>query len=492
MRPPLFGTLRANLRQLVMAGIALSILGISVLGGMSYSYLLQLDDALGLAEVVDDLSSDILEIRRYEKNYLLYVMEEDYTENLAYIERALGVTNVILPPDGTGMLGTDEQGRHAIVALRQQLHGYRATITRLEQLRRQGDNRQADSLLNDLREEGKRLVEGARQIAAYQRSRILGMVSKLKQQLLISILGFLAVAVFFSWLVGRRLLGAFTLIENATRGIVQGDFKPLPLPDSRDESRSVVKALNHMIEELENRQNQLVQEKKLASLGVLTSGIAHQLNNPLNNISTSCQILQEDIGSGDAELHARMLRNIHQEVLRSRDIVKGLLEFAREKDFSLVPQRLADVVERAVSLVSSEVPAGVTLSASVPPDMVVPLDAQHMQEALINLLINAIQAIPAPPGTITVSATRVPGRDMVALRVEDTGTGIPPEHLGRIFDPFFTLKAVGKGTGLGLSIVFGVVKKHGGRVTVESEPGKGTAFIIHLHDNDAAGRGMHT
>lgn len=480
MKYRMFGQRGGNLRQLVMGGIILSILGMSVLGGISYTYLLQIDDALGLAEVVDDLSNDILEIRRYEKNYLLYAMEQDYTENLAFTERALSITEVILPREGEGMLGTDAQGRQGILSLRERLHAYHATFAQMDRLRREGSRQKGDALLNDLRDQGKGLVEGARQIVSYQRSRILDMVSKLRQQLLISILGFLGVAVFFSWVVGRRLLGALGLIEHATRRIVQGDFKPLPVPDNRDETRNVIKAFNHMIVELEHRQNQLVQEKKLASLGVLTSGIAHQLNNPLNNISTSCQILQEDLDSGDVELDARMLRNIHQEVLRSRDIVKGLLEFAREKDFSLVPVVLADVVDRAVALVSSEVPAGVTLTAQVPRDIVLPLDAQHMQEALINLLINAIQAIPAPPGSIGITAARSARRGMVTLRVEDTGTGIPAEHIGRIFDPFFTLKAVGKGTGLGLSIVFGIVKKHGGTVSVESEPGKGTAFIIHL------------
>ncbi len=235
-----------------------------------------------------------------------------------------------------------------------------------------------------------------------------------------------------------------------------------------------------MIEELERRQSQLLQEKKLASLGVLTSGIAHQLNNPLNNISTSCQILQEDLEAVlpvDLALTRQMLDNIYQEVSRSRDIVKGLLEFARETDFCLKSVPLQAVVQRAVTLVSSEVPTGVRILTDIPADIVLPLDSQRFQEVLLNLTINAIHAI-TPPGVISLSATSEPGSTEVVLQVIDTGAGIAPEHLGRIFDPFFTLKDTG--TGLGLSVVFGIIKKHGGTISVESAVGEGTTFIIRL------------
>ncbi|WMW64338.1 ATP-binding protein [Nitratidesulfovibrio liaohensis] len=516
-----------NIRQLVLFGISVSIPGFSLLGGLSYNYLLQIEDALALAEVVDDLSNDILEIRRYEKNYLLYAMEEDHAENLVFIGRALDVIERI-EPGGNGVQGTDLRGSDGLRALRRDLHGYRDTFSRLGEVQLAGQMRERErgALREDLREQGKALVAQARQIVTYQRERILGIVGSLKHQLLLSIGAMVGLATFFSWLIGRRILGALSVIERSARQIVQGSLERLPLPATSDETRGVVEAFNHMLVELEHRQNQLVQEKKLASLGVLTSGIAHQLNNPLNNISTSCQILREELryaagGSGadggpsgpdgpggagalDPVFAGRMLENIHQEVRRSRDIVKGLLEFSRETEFSLKPVALRDVVGRSVALVASEVPACIAIDAEVPGDIVLPLDVQRFQEVLLNLLINAIQAVQAAQerdgnapdgatpdgcapdgacpraGAITVTAARDAAARQVVLRVADTGIGIGPEHLGRIFDPFFTLKEVGKGTGLGLSVAFGIIRKHGGTIGVESTPGAGTCFTIRL------------
>ena len=125
-------------------------------------------------------------------------------------------------------------------------------------------------------------------------------------------------------------------------------------------------------------------------------------------------------------------------------------------------------------------PPGVELLRDVPPDLVLPMDAQRLQEVFINLFINALQAIKAPEGRIAVSARRDPERGQAVITVSDSGLGINPEDQARIFDPFFTTKEVGKGTGLGLSIVFGIVEQHQGEITVESTPGKGASFILRL------------
>jgi signal transduction histidine kinase len=224
----------------------------------------------------------------------------------------------------------------------------------------------------------------------------------------------------------------------------------------------------------------LLQAKKLSSLGTFTSGIAHQLNNPLNNISTSCQILLEEGDETDPVLVRKMLTNIEQEVHRARDIVRGLLEFSRIKEFCLAPTSLRDVVDRSISLISSNVPPGVEIVKEIPKDLQLNLDAQRMQQVFLNLLENAIHAIDSPPGQIKLSAGNSDDGKGILISVEDTGKGIPEAQLGRVFDPFYTTKDAGSGTGLGLSIVYGIIQKHGGSIDVESKQGEGTRFNIRL------------
>jgi len=262
--------------------------------------------------------------------------------------------------------------------------------------------------------------------------------------------------------------------------IAQGNFRPLPVLDTRDETQRVVEGFNRMVAELEKRQDQLVQAKKMSSLGVLTAGIAHQLNNPLNNISTSCQIILEDLDQCDLEFFKKMLTNVEQEVYRARDIVKGLLEFSRVRDFALKPIPLEDVVSRSVRLIATQVPPGVDIVQEVPWDLVLKIDAQRMQEVFLNLLMNAVQAIKEPPGEIKIAARVNAGNSEAVITVEDTGVGIPKEEIDRVFDPFFTTKEVGAGTGLGLSIVYGIIEKHQGSIAVESQEGEGTRFVIRL------------
>ncbi|MES9995122.1 ATP-binding protein [Desulfovibrio aminophilus] len=469
------GHFALTIRQKVVLGIVVALLGLGLLGALSYHHLVQIDEALRLAEVVDDLANDILEVRRYEKNYLLYAQDEDRRESLRYADLGLERIKHIASAEAES-----RPGAMGFAGLRGLLARYKDGVLRLASSG--GDKALAEAARNDLREQGKALVETSQRFVAAQRITILDIVNSLKRQLLLSIFGALGLGLAFVWFVGRGIIQALQLIGRSTARIARGDFSPLPVPATRDETRNVAEAFNRMIVELEKRQNQLVQEKKLASLGVLTSGIAHQLNNPLNNISTSCQILREEGVIREDEFTRELLDNIYHEVLRSRDIVKGLLEFSRVTDFSLKPVSLDAVVERSMRLVTSQLPAGVDISRDIPAELMVPMDAQRMQEVFLNLFINAMQAIKTSPGRITIQAEADTAANQAVIRVADTGTGIAPENLGRIFDPFYTLKEVGKGTGLGLSIVFGIIKKHGGTIVAENrQDGQtGAVFTIRL------------
>ena len=465
-------TWKLNLRQKVILGLVAGILAIGFIGIVSYHYLRVIELKQHFVEVADDLSNKTLEIRRSEKNFLLYGSKNDLEENRRFIQ------------DGLDLLSTIEsevrgfEGAPKVQFIRQEFLSYKDIM---EQISSMPENHSIPRKLEEqLREHGKRLVELSQQLVSFERNKILEITRTLKTSLLTSLAIFVVLGGFLSFFVSRKILQPLKTIEKTTLRIARGNFTPLPVLDTRDETQRVVEAFNRMVQELEKRQDQLVQAKKLSSLGVLTSGVAHQLNNPLNNISTSCQILLEELETKDLVFFKKLLTNVEQEVDRARDIVKSLLEFARAKDFTLKATPLKEVVDRAIRLISSQVPAGIEIVEHIPDDLVLQLDGQRLQEALLNLFMNSIKAIENLPGQIKVEATVDQVNQQAIITVEDTGAGISKKDLGRIFDPFFTTKEVGAGTGLGLSIVYGIVQKHQGTVTAESTEGEGTRFIISL------------
>ncbi len=468
-----------NIRQKVIVGLTACILAIGFIGGFSYHYLHAIELKQHVVQIADDLREIVLEIRRYEKNYLLYGSVEDLKQNRSYTNQALDVLAQIVPEVQNLKVASQMD------TFKNELMAYRGLM---EQMVRAGERGQSDrrSLEEQLRSLGKSLVDLSVQLVAFERRRILEIIHTLKTQLLVSMVVFLVSMGFFTYIVSRKIVRPLRVIENTTERIARGDFQPLPVLDTRDETQRVVEAFNRMVAELEKRQDQLVQGKKMSSLGVLTAGIAHQLNNPLNNISTSCQIILEELNQCDLEFLRKMLTNVEQEVYRARDIVKGLLEFSRVREFALKSIPLEDVVKRSIRLISSQVPPGIDIVDEVPWDLILELDAQRMQEVFLNLLMNAIQAIKEPPGQIRIAAGLDGGGQEAVITVEDTGIGIPKEELDRIFDPFFTTKEVGLGTGLGLSIVYGIIEKHHGHVSVESQEGEGTRFIIRMPFNPRA------
>jgi signal transduction histidine kinase len=466
--------LHLNIRQKVILGFFAGIVGVCIIGGISYHYLQEIELKQKVVEKANDLLQFILEARRYEKNYLHYGSEEDLKENRRYIHLGQEVLDKI-EPDVKNLKGAPQ-----LRLIQQELQAYDQLMEQIAaQVKGKGQMAQR-TLEEKLRERGKNLVTLSEQLVKFERQMILNITKTLKAQLFSSLVIFLLFGGFLGLIVSRKIIRPLRVIESTTQRIAQGNFKPLPVWNTRDETQRVVEAFNRMVGELEKRQDQLVQAKKMSSLGVLTAGIAHQLNNPLNNISTSCQILLEELTQADVEFLRKMLTNVEQEVNRARDIVKGLLEFSRVREFALKSIPLEDVVRRSIRLISSQVPPGIDIVEEVPWDLILELDAQRMQEVFLNLLMNAIQAIKEPPGEIKIAASQDSGHREAVITMEDTGVGIPREELDRIFDPFFTTKEIGVGTGLGLSIVYGIIEKHHGTITAESTTGEGTRFIIRL------------
>jgi C4-dicarboxylate-specific signal transduction histidine kinase len=236
-------------------------------------------------------------------------------------------------------------------------------------------------------------------------------------------------------------------------------------------------------QELRDKQEQLVQAGKLATLGELTTGVAHELNNPLNNtalfVGNAVDLIE--LGVTDKEQIVRELRHALQQVWKATQIITHLRTFGRAAPVSREPISLRQVIERALSLVQEQLrlrEIEVTLDLGAEEPVVVGNPIQ-LEQVFINLLTNARDAVvDSPRKAIRISVSL--GSAAVEIAFVDTGHGIPSGLERRIFDPFFTTKEVGKGTGLGLSITYGIVKEHGGTISVVSPPGEGATFLIHL------------
>ena len=235
-----------------------------------------------------------------------------------------------------------------------------------------------------------------------------------------------------------------------------------------------------IVEDITSRvqlEEQLQISEKMASIGLLAAGVAHEVNTPLTGISSYTQMLLDHADPDDPR--TKLLEKIERQTFRAAKIVNGLLNLARPTQVETAPVDLNAVVNDVLALLEHQLRNGKIqvrkeLSSHAP---IVEGIEYKLQQVLLNLFMNARDAMPRG-GWLSVSSRLEDGR--ATVEVSDTGSGIPTEHLSRIYDPFFTTKAIGKGTGLGLSITYGIVQEHGGTITCESAVGKGTRFLLML------------
>ena len=270
-----------------------------------------------------------------------------------------------------------------------------------------------------------------------------------------------------------ELASSFNTMTEALRG---------SRAELRDWARTLEQKVETRTQELHRAQAETMRGEKLASVGLLASGVAHELNNPLTGILTFSHLLRQKMPdkSPDAEDMDLVIR----ETKRCAGIIKRLLDFAREKppeknfaDLNRIIEDTIRLVERPAHL--RDIQITVNLDRTLPP---IWIDADQIKQVIMNMLVNAQHAV-EEKGGITVSTRRVSEKDgepMVEVSIVDTGCGIPEENLRRIFDPFFTSKKMGMGTGLGLSVSHGIVEAHGGRIEVESKEAEGSTFRVFL------------
>ncbi len=547
-----------KIRDKLFVGFGLYIFLLAVLGFFAYKELRTISLRLVLVETADDITNTILEVRRYEKNFLLFKDRESYGELQKYlttlkktiddikaeialeigskdssmmkqtiaeyerlvgtiaanyasqeemeekvrvkgrsVERSLGNAAlrsflVLRRQEKNIMLYKNQEAYDSFVRTAEQralaphsmIKEYRVLIARLYNL--YGEEKEA---VEKMRVTARDIQSFTQNLSKKERASV-AVTIKMSITLLVAAL---ALVVIFGTVINIKLANSIAAplrtLEKITKKIAQGDFSESIEVKGKDELASLEASFNlmeeklknalwsleHTIEKLREKQAQLVEAEKLASVGMLAAGIAHEINNPLTSVLTFSNLILEQCPKADPRCD--QLRIVVRETERARNIVRQLLNFGREVNIKPVKININRPVEEIIdSLVAQEAFKGIELSMNLGENLPdVYADPAQIGQVVLNLSLNAIHAI-TPPGKIEVS-TRIMDA-FVGIVFRDTGSGIAPEHMSKIFDPFFTTKGETKGTGLGLAVSYGIIKKHGGDIEVASVVGQGTSFTV--------------
>jgi two-component system NtrC family sensor kinase len=338
-----------------------------------------------------------------------------------------------------------------------------------------------DADMSALRKNGEDIVVISRELDKGARAKVDRFIHTSQIAILIFFPMFLIIGIgIFLFIISNvvRRLEALTKVVERTG---QGKFSPLAMPAmnwaDNDEVGVLIGKFNAMEEQLAQREKELIQSKKLAAIGTLASGVAHELNNPLNNIFTTSQRLMKKAGDECPPFVQKSLRDIYSETMRVKKIVGDLLEFARGREPHMRPLELRRLIQGVYRHLGNSVDIGkIRFSMELhPQEVVIDGDQEQLEQVFINLFTNAVDAMQGE-GELKVLVDE--SAEEVRISVSDTGRGMSAENLEKIFEPFYTTKD--KGTGLGLAIVFNIVQRHNGKIEVESGAGKGTIFRITL------------
>jgi signal transduction histidine kinase len=456
--------------------IFLFVLGISVaLVVNMYS----VENRLRFLEIVNEYVVQIDQTRRFEKNYFLYGTNlKDAVEN---IYQAKDLLNRNAEEIGK-VMGKAGQSR-----VLQNIKIYGDLLQRLEKLEQQGMRgadyqRVKNEIELQLRESGHRLLSLGQDLAKREKKSLTDAIAHSRYITIYSLIFLLIFLGVYAFFLGARILRTIKRFSNYAQRIASGDYTPItPARGYRDEFTDLALAFNHMIQELENREAVLIQSHKMRAVGTLTAGVAHELNNPLNNITLTADMLLEDYDSLDDEERKEMITDVVNETARSKKIISNLLDFARESSSQLEPLDLVQLLQETIDLASNQIKlSGIKIELQATDNLPrIHGDIQQLEQVFLNLILNAIDA--SPKGS-KIQVIIVPADDphYLAVKIIDFGSGIPCNILNSIFDPFFTTKGKGKGTGLGLCVSQGIVGKHGGRIRVSSREGAGSTFTVTL------------
>jgi signal transduction histidine kinase len=326
------------------------------------------------------------------------------------------------------------------------------------------------------------MVTVAEELRAKERQAVDSMLVVSQRVPLAFLVLIVLLVIYFAIIIARQVLAPLNRMMQASRRVADGDLTPImPRKKYRDEFSQLAMAMNHMMVQLVRRHDMLVQAHKLKAVGTLTAGVAHELNNPINNIMLTAAALREDYEDlPDAE-RLDMANDLVSQSERAQKIVRNLLDFARESELESEAHAVEKLIEDTLRLATNQIKlAKVKVKGDLAPNLPpVYGDRQQLEQVFLNIVLNALDAMPKG-GTLSISCNNTRDRELVSVEFSDTGVGIPAHTISDIFNPFFTTKPDAKGTGLGLSVSLGIIRQHGGDMKVRSEVGQGTTFSVFL------------
>ncbi|MBF0507224.1 MAG: HAMP domain-containing protein [Nitrospirae bacterium] len=550
-----------TIRNKLYVGFGLFICLATAFSIFAYKELFSITLKLHLVETVDNINNTILEVRRYEKNFLLYKDETSINELKGYLV-TLKQNSGASQEEIINEIGRDRYDlmfnsiKEYEVFLNKVISNYRSQSEQLTTFRDEGravERRLTGGMLDKFlvirryeknlllykdkntfqifekaflnaglngiavkyHEHAVRLYElfrdeafcidklrlKAREVQSLTETlsrntrEHIDRTVKMTMRLLLAAL--LTVVILGS-LVNRELVmsisGPIRKLQEMTKNVAMGDFSKCIEVKGNDELASLECSFNDMesklkesmnsleltIKRLHEKQAQLVEAEKRASIGILAAGIAHEINNPLTSVLTFSNLMLEQMPEDDPR--RGRLQMMAKETARASNIVRQLLSFAKETPVTLVKTDVNQPVREIIdSLVARDAFKDIELTTDLSDGLPeISADPARLGQVVMNMMLNALHAI-TPPGGIHVLTRLKDG--FVEILFSDTGCGIPRENTGKIFDPFFTTKDAIKGTGLGLAVSYGIIKQHSGEIDVESAVGKGSTFIVRLPVN---------
>jgi signal transduction histidine kinase len=512
-----------SIKKKIILSFFVSFSVIIILSMSAYVDFLKIRKEVGYLELAASIRSKSLLLRRYEKNFFLGNLKQaDDVRN--YLTQLKDIVRQDISYSGSGL---------KLQTLDQKLDEYRNTFERinrtisefkdlLNSLKSQNfpypfllpfvestfldhPNQNADLLkkisfsptsknkaikilhslafeISSLRGLGEEILMISKDLDSSARIKVEGIINVSRRTAFIFIPTAFFIGFVLLFVISHRVVNRLGILMKTIEKIGKGYFSPLPVPKQHDEVSTLISTFNKMEEDLKLREDELIrkeeellQSRKLAALGTLASGVAHELNNPLNNIYLATQTLSREIlKERYPEIIMDSINDIHSQTLRVKRIIGDLLEFTRGKKPEFTEVNLREMIDRVYNRLLSSMNLS-RIKFFLEGQEVIFADKEQMEQVFINLFSNAVEAM-SGEGVLRVKIFHE-GKN-AKISISDSGMGIPEEIAERIFEPFFSTKE--KGTGLGLSIVYSIIKKHNGEISVESREGKGTTFTIDL------------